>query len=116
MRLKKRRCQGLNGHSCMDGNGTCGGSLLVTNRETCRGRVPTPCPRLHPSNWDSTSAEEYEGRAAGEARSSGLMHESVGFLMFLAGFAAWARRYFEVLHPSWLIIVPPAGYFGACAA
>jgi len=44
------------------------------------------------------------------------MHESVGLLMVLAGFAAWARRYFEVLHPSWLIIVPSAGYFGPCAA
>ena len=41
-------------------------SLLVTNRETCRERVPTPCPRLHPSHWDSTIMEEYEGRAAGE--------------------------------------------------
>jgi hypothetical protein len=32
--------------------------------------------------------EEYEGRAAGEGRSSGPTHESVGFLMFLARFAA----------------------------
>jgi len=35
-------------------------SLLVTNRETCRERVPTPCPRLHPSHWNSTIVEEYE--------------------------------------------------------